>query len=280
MRLGKLGTAQGGSAGTGGELAELRRTFPDSEQASRVVPAIRTRVGAHRQALGGEDPCPAVAELGRIGDTVGAWDGADAEGLRTETGTAVENGTYSCGLDQFRDKKFGEARATLSAFAARYGGNGNAARARSVAVAAEIATAQPGAGRALPATGTPGGGRMSYVVSNDSSRETVVLYTGPVTGTFTLPACAGCAPYPRGTPSRNTCKDSSRNYPKRTLSLPAGTYYFASKSQGRPVTREASTESQVRPGYTYTLCTYVTPRTFPGLPELPGPTGTGAGRVP
>jgi hypothetical protein len=266
-----LGTVPGSSAATGGELAELRRTFPDSGQAARVVPAIRTKVEAHRRALGGGDPCPAVGELRRIGTTVGGLGGADAEGLAGETGAAVESGTYSCGVDQFRDKKFGEARATLSGFATTYRSSGNAARARSIAVAAEIAVARPGAGRALPATGTPGGGRMTYTVSNDSPGETVVLFTGPVTGSFTLPACAGCAPYPLGTPSRNTCKDSRKNYPKRTLSLPAGTYYFASKSQGRPVSRQASTETRVRPGYTYTLCTYTSPRTpFTDLPGLPG----------
>ncbi|MFD3516713.1 hypothetical protein [Streptomyces sp. NPDC058657] len=268
-----------GSAAGGGELAELLRTFPGTEQADKVEPGVRARIADRTKALGGSDPCQVTEELRRIGTTAAALPGSAAATLRTDADGAVESGVWSCGLDQYRDKRFAEARGTLAGFATTYRNNPNADRARTIAIAAEIAVTRPAAGAGLPRTSAPGGDRMSYVISNDSPGPTVILFTGPITGSFTLPACAGCRSYRSEAAARGTaCKDSRKDYPEHRLSLPAGTYYFLSKPSGvgvRP--QHGNIEGTVRPGYTYTQCTY---SVNPFGIDLPLPPGTRTGHRP
>jgi hypothetical protein len=263
-----LGAATGG----GGELAELLRTFPGTEQAGKVEPGVRARIVERTKALDGSDPCPVTEELRRIGTTASGLPGSAATTLRTDADGAVESGVWSCGLDQYRDKKFAEARSTLAGFATTYRNNANAGRARTIAIAAEIAVTRPAAGADLPSSSAPGGDRMGYVISNDSPSPTVILYTGPITGSFTMPGCAGCRTYRSEQAARTTaCKDTGRNYPKHRLSLPAGTYYFLSKPSGvgaRP--NQGNIEGTVRPGYTYTQCTYSVNPFGIDLPQPPG----------
>ncbi|MFF0743219.1 hypothetical protein ACFYVL_22790 [Streptomyces sp. NPDC004111] len=270
-----LGAATGG----GGELGELMRTFPGTEQAGKVEPAVRARIVARTKALDGSDPCPVTEELRRIGTTASGLPGPAAATLRTDADGAVESGVWSCGLDQYRDKKFAEARGTLAGFADKYRGNANAGRARTIAIAAEIAVTRPEAGAGLPAASAPGGDRMSYVISNDSPSPTVILYTGPITGSFSMPGCAGCRSYRSEAAARGTaCKDSGKKYPEHRLSLPAGKYYFLSKPSGvgaRP--NQGNIEGTVRPGYTYTQCTY---SVNPFGIDLPQPPGTRTSHTP
>ncbi|MGW7417484.1 hypothetical protein [Streptomyces sp. NPDC054863] len=248
-----------GVAAAGGELGELMRTFPDSEQAGKVEPGIRARIADRTKALSGSDPCPVTEELRKIGATAGALPGAAATTLRNDANGAVESGVWSCGLDQFRDRRFSAARTTLSGFAATYQDSGNAARARTIAIAAEIAAERPAAGDRLPPTGTPGGDRMPVVVSNDAPTATVILYTGPITGSLTIPACAGCTAYPNTQAAKGkACKDGRKSYPKGRLLLPAGTYHLLYKAAEGGRKNNSSYGQRIQAGYTYTGCSYET----------------------
>ncbi|MEU8886924.1 hypothetical protein [Streptomyces sp. NPDC048442] len=257
----------GVASASGGELGELMRTFPDSEQAGKVEPGIRARIVDRTKALSGSDPCPVTEELRKIGTTADGLPGAAATTLRNDANGAVESGVWSCGLDQFRDRRFSAARTTMADFAATYKESGNAARARTIAIAAEIAAERPAAGDRLPPTGTPGGDRMPVVVSNDAPTATVILYTGPITGSVTIPGCAGCTAYPsKQAASGKACKDGRKSYPKGRLLLPAGTYHLLYKAADNGRKNNSAYGQRIQAGYTYTGCSYETR----GRLQLPG----------
>ncbi|WP_425828110.1 hypothetical protein [Streptomyces fractus] len=254
---GKLGTAE--SDGKGGELGQLLRTFPESTQAAQVEPALRAAVERRAGELKGADPCAATRALRRIDDTAKSLPAPTPAHLRGAVATAVEDGTYACGIDQFKDKKFGAAHTSLTDFAGTYKSDKRRARAQQVAIAAEIAQLRPAAGAGLPPKGAPGGSRMEMVISNDGPDPVEVLYTGPVTGRITIPACASCKTYPTEAAGRaKACGANGKSYPKRTLRLPAGTYHFLHKPGGRDATASGRADGgSVQPGYSYTQCSYV-----------------------
>ncbi|MDX2918990.1 hypothetical protein [Streptomyces sp. NE06-03C] len=272
----RLGEAGGGSGGDGGdELGELLRTFPESASARRVAPAIDERIKDQVAALKGAEPCTATEVLRGLGATASRLPADSVKTLRADADKGVVDGVYACGVDQFEDEKFGAARTTLTDFARTYKSDGRARQARNIAIAAEIADDRPAAGKRLPPSKRPGGARMELVISNDAPNTVEVLYTGPVTGTVTLKACAGCERYSASEGPRRACKASSRNYPKARLHLPAGEYHFLYKHGTGATARVDSYSSgtKVQPGYTYTSCTYVIERSpFDlDLPLLPDP---------
>ncbi|RPK91195.1 MULTISPECIES: hypothetical protein [Streptomyces] len=265
----------GGTGGGGAELGELLRTFPESAPAQQVGPAIGERIKAQVAALKGTEPCAATAVLRGLGTTASELPAASVKSLRAEADKGVLDGVYACGVDQFKDEQFGDARTTLTDFARTYKSDGRVRRARDIAIAAEIADDRPAAGKRLPSSKRPGGARMELVISNDAPNAVEVLYTGPVTGTVTLKACAGCERYGASAGARQACKASGRSYPKARLRLPAGEYHFLYK-HGTGATAGVdsySSGSKVRPGYTYTSCTYVIERNPFGLdlPLIPDP---------
>ncbi|WGP12686.1 hypothetical protein [Streptomyces sp. SH5] len=267
----RLGAAGGGGA----ELGELLRTFPESASARRVAPAIDGRIKDQVAALKGADPCAATTALRGLGATASQLPGDSVKKLRADADEGVVDGVYACGVDQFKDEKFGAARTTLTDFTRTYKSDGRAGRARDIAIAAEIADDRPAAGKRLPPSKRPGGARMELVISNDAPNTVEVLYTGPVTGTVTLRACAGCERYSASEGPRRACRASGRNYPKARLRLPSGEYHFLYKHGTGATSRvdSYSSGSRVRPGYTYTSCTYVIERGPFGLdlPQLPDP---------
>ncbi|MFZ3597721.1 hypothetical protein [Streptomyces sp. BH104] len=254
---GRLGTA--GSDGKGGELGQLLRTFPGSAQARQVEPAVRAAVERRAGALKGEDPCAAAKALRRIGETAKSLPAPAPTHLRGGVATAVRDGAYACGLDQFEDKKFGAARTSLTDFARTYKHDKRRARAQQVATAAEIAQLRPAAGDRLPPKGEPGASRMEMVISNDGPDPVEILYTGPVTGRVTIAACGSCSTYPTEAAGRaKACKVSGKGYPKKTLRLPAGTYHFLHKPGGRDATALGrAAGGRIQSGYSYTQCSYV-----------------------
>ncbi|MFJ9110404.1 hypothetical protein [Streptomyces sp. NPDC102283] len=267
----RLGGAGGGAA----ELGELLRTFPDSAPAQQVGPAIGTRIKDQVAALKGAEPCAATEVLRDLGATASELPAEGVKALRGDADKGVVDGVYACGVDQFEDEKFDDARTTLSDFARTYRSDGRVRQARNIAIAAEIAADRPSAGKRLPPTKRPGGARMELVISNDAPNAVEVLYTGPVTGTVRLKTCAGCERYSASEGSRRACKASGRNYPKARLRLPAGEYHFLYKHGTGATARVDSYSSgtKVQPGYTYTSCTYVIERSpFDlDLPQLPDP---------
>ncbi|MFI0866009.1 hypothetical protein [Streptomyces californicus] len=265
----------GGVGGGGAELGELLRTFPDSASARQVGPAVEERITAQVAALKGDEPCAATEVLRGLGTTAARLPDERVKKLGAEAGKRVVDGVYACGVDQFEDGKFAEARTTLTGFSRAYRDDGRVRRARDIATAAEIAADRPAAGKRLPPAKRPGGPRMELVISNDAPNTVEVLYTGPVTGTVSLKACAGCERYRASEGSRRACRASGRDYPKARLRLPAGEYHFLYKHGTGATARVDSYSSgtRVQPGYTYTSCTYVIERSpFDlDLPQLPDP---------
>ncbi len=254
---GKLGAENAGP--DGGELGRLLRTFPKSEQAGRVGGALRDAVAARDRSLGGTEPCTARDELRSIGRTADALPDDAGAGVAADVDTAVEKGVYACGVDEFKDKKFGEARKTLADFADTYKNSKHRARAEDIAIAAEIAGLRPAAGNHLPPAGSPGGARMTLVVSNDGPGPVEVLYTGPVTGSVKLAACGSCTMYASESAGRSKACKANRKYPKATIRLPAGSYHFLHKHSADTTAAisDRAAGSEIRPGYSYTQCSYV-----------------------
>ncbi|MFE1290666.1 hypothetical protein [Streptomyces sp. NPDC058751] len=258
------------SLGSGGDgwttqFGELLSTFPKSAQAGKVEPAVRSAVDTAVKSVGGDDPCAAVEDLDGLATQVRGLPGeeaglADALGKDADRASrSARSGAYTCGVDQYRDKKFSEAVTTMNAFAKDNPRHKNRARAQKIAIAAEVAQTVPAAGKRLPTTAS--GGSISVTVKNDSPDDITVLYTGPVTGSFKLKACGSCTSYSLGSTLAigfEPCSDSGKNYPQRTIRLPVGTTYFVHKSRSGLGKSPASDTAKLSPGYIYTECAYTT----------------------
>ncbi|MEU6671410.1 hypothetical protein [Streptomyces sp. NPDC046727] len=248
-------------------FGDLLDTFPRSGAAAEVVPAVDSAVKKAEKAVGGDEPCGAVERLRTLGTRIGDLSGAagDADGglakIASRAGRSGDAGAYACGVDQYRDGDFGAAQETMEKFAADHRHHKNRGRAQKIAIAAEVARTLPAAGRKLPTTAT--GGSISVTVKNDSPDDITVLYTGPVTGSFTLKGCGGCKAYSLADTlfsGFRPCNDSGRHYPQRTIGLPVGTTYFVHKPNGDSTATPASDTARLRPGYLYTECAYSTQR--------------------
>ncbi|WP_221350842.1 hypothetical protein [Streptomyces beigongshangae] len=246
-------------------FGDLLMTFPRSGQSAKVAPAVGTAVDRAVKEVGGDDPCAAVERLGTLHTQVVGLPGERAGlggALREDAGRAERNansGTYACGVDQYREKSFAEAVTTMNEFVRNNERHKNLARAKKIAIAAEVAQTVPAAGGRLPTTASGGG--ISVTVKNDSPDDIRVLYTGPVTGSFTLEACGNCTSYSLAStavPGFEPCGDSGKNYPQRTVRLPAGTTYFVHKSKGGSGKSPASDTAKLSAGYVYTECAYTT----------------------
>ncbi|MET8772948.1 hypothetical protein [Streptomyces sp. NPDC004658] len=248
-------------------FGDLLDTFPRSAAAAKVVPAVDAAVATAEKAVGGDEPCAAVEKLRdldtRITDlsrSAGDTGGRLAKAA-SRAGRSGDAGGYACGVDQYKDGDFDAAQKTMEQFAAGHKHDRNRARAQKTAIAAEVAQTLPAAGRKLPTLAS--GGSISVTVKNDSPDDITVLYTGPVTGSFTLKGCGRCKAYTLADTVFSTfkpCNDSSKNYPQRTISLPAGTTYFVHKPNGDSTATPASDTAKLRPGYIYTECAYSTQR--------------------
>ncbi|MFF4836069.1 hypothetical protein [Streptomyces sp. NPDC001315] len=255
----------GGEATWTNRFGELLTTFPESDQAAKVEPAVASAVGAAEKDVRGDEPCAAVERLGTLSSQIEGLPGeragivqALAKDARRAQGSA-DSGTYTCGVDQYKDGDFEAAQTTMTEFVAAHKNNKNSALAKKIAIAAEIAQTVPAAGKHLPTTRS--GGSISVTVKNDSPDEITVLYTGPVTGSFTLKACGSCRTYSLNTtltPGFDPCSDSGRNYPQRTISLPTGTTYFVHKPKNGNVSSPGSDTAKLESGYIYTECAYTT----------------------
>ncbi|MFJ6983768.1 MULTISPECIES: hypothetical protein [unclassified Streptomyces] len=256
------------------QFGELLTTFPDSEQAKKVQPAVSAAVDREAKGLGGDDPCRAVTRLRSLGTSIDGLPGEEAglDATLTQqagraTGSAAE-GTYACGVDQYRDGDFSAAQTTMTEYAKTGKNAKNTARARKIAIGAEVAQTVPAAGKSLPTTRS--GGSISVTVKNDSPDDITVLYTGPVTGSLTLKGCGSCKAYSFSSTILRGFKPCSggKNYPQRTISLPVGTTYFVHKSKSASSSLSSSPASdtaKLEPGYIYTECAYTTTGLGSGL---------------
>ncbi|MBJ7906925.1 hypothetical protein IF655_26930 [Streptomyces sp. DSM 110735] len=248
-------------------FGDLLGTFPDSGPAAKVAPAVESAVAQAQKDVGGKAPCTAVERLRELNTralTLSNSAGSSAAQLTASANRAKRSGdagAYDCGIDQYKDGQFSAAQKTMEDYAARAKG-AKRDRARKIAIGAEVAQTVPAAGKKLPTTASGGG--ISVTVKNDSPDDITVLYTGPVTGSFTLKGCGNCRAYSFADTIRigfKPCDDSGKNYPKRTISLPVGTTYFVHKPNGTSTATPASDTAKIRSGYIYTECAYTT-RTF------------------
>lgn len=250
-----------GASSDGGEFGVLMRTFPDSEQADKVEPALRGKIKELDGELSGGDqpPCDVTDEVRRVSDTASGLPGDSATVLTAEAGEVVESGTYACGVDQFNDDDFPAARETMTAFADTYKDSKRRAQAQNIAIAAEIAEEAPAAGKRVPSAAKPSGSGLELVISNDAPDDVEILFTGPVTGKVELKSCGSCETYSSESSGRSlACQDTSKSYPKSRLTLPAGNYYFLYKRADDTVDNANHNSTiKIEPGYTYTDCTYV-----------------------
>ncbi|MGW1208265.1 hypothetical protein ACWD5F_01360 [Streptomyces sp. NPDC002499] len=254
------------SANWPAQFGELVSTFPDSEQAKKVEPAIAAEVGKAVKSVSGKDPCGAVQRLDSLSTQIRGVsatqaelsDALDRNADRADRSAA--SGTYNCGVDQYKDGSFSEAITSMNKFIEDNPGSANRARARKIAIAAEVAETVPAAGKRLPTTRS--GGSITVTVKNDSPDDITVMYTGPVTGSFSLKACGSCSTYSSLLTSLGSasepCSDSGKNYPQKTIRLPAGTTYFVHKSKTGLGKSPASDTAKLTPGYIYTECAYTT----------------------
>ncbi|MGW5658070.1 hypothetical protein [Streptomyces humi] len=244
---------------------DLLGTFPDSAQAARVVPAVDAAEKKAAKAVSGADPCTAVERLHTLNSQIvqlsgvsGAQSGALGK-VATRADRSGDAGEYQCGVKQYKDGDYAKAQETMQQFVTDNPHDHNGDRARKIAIGAEVAQTLPAAGRKLPTTASGGG--ISVTVKNDSPDDITVLYTGPVTGSFTLKACGGCKAYSFTssiTPGWEPCSDSGRDYPQRTISLPPGTTYFVHQPKKDTSATPGSDTAKLRYGYVYTECAYTT----------------------
>ncbi|WP_190018873.1 hypothetical protein [Streptomyces lucensis] len=248
-------------------FGDLLETFPDSGQATKVVPAVDSAVTKAQKAVDGDEPCAAVEKLRDLDTRIGSLSTASGDsggGLAKAAGRAGRSGDagqYACGVDQYKDGDFDTAQKTMEEFVSDNKHGRNRDRAKKIAIAAEVAQTLPAAGKKLPTTAS--GGSISVTVKNDSPDDVTVLYTGPVTGSFTLKGCGACKSYSFAETVLTTfkpCDASGRHYPQRTISLPVGTTYFVHKPNGTSTATPASDTAKLRSGYIYTECAYTTQR--------------------
>ncbi|TXS18064.1 hypothetical protein [Streptomyces sp. wa22] len=274
-RLDGAGTESGAK-----ELGTLLRAFPGTTQADRVGPAVSATIDRQVAGLKGAEPCAVTDQLRRTSTLVGELPASSVPSLAPQAAAGVRDGVYACGVDEFEDEHFADARQTLTDFADTYRQDGRRRHALDIAIAAEIAEVRPSAGKRLPGSGKPGGVRMELVISNGAPNDVEVLYTGPVTGTVKLKACGSCARFSsEATGAAGACRASGTSYPKARLRLPAGEYHFLYKhgTGASSAVDSYAAGSSVKPGYSYTSCTYVIERDpygldLPTLPELLEPT--------
>ncbi|MGW1879315.1 hypothetical protein [Streptomyces sp. NPDC001975] len=247
------------------QFGELLDTFPDSGQAAKVVPAVDAAEKKAAKAVSGKDPCGAVKQLEALNTQVlqlSNGTSAEADGLVKVAGRADRSGDagkYTCGVKQYEDGDYAQAQATMQQFVTDSPHDRNRDRARKISIGAEVAQTLPAAGKKLPTMASGGG--ISVTVRNDSPDEITVLYTGPVTGSFTLGACGSCEAYSFASsllPGWEPCGDSGKNYPQRTISLPPGTTYFVHKPKNDSTASPGSDTAKLRYGYIYTECAYTT----------------------
>ncbi|MFJ1732636.1 MerC domain-containing protein [Streptomyces sp. NPDC088254] len=255
------------------QFGELLTTFPKSAPAAKVEPAVNAAVVREEKGLRGADPCTAVQRLRALATRITELPGEKAgihAALAKDAGRAtaqVASGTYTCGVDQYRDGDFDAALTTMNEYVTANRTAENVPLAKKIAIAAEVAQTVPEAGKKLPTMRS--GGSISVTVKNDSPDAVTVLFTGPVTGSLTLKACGGCRAYSLGStvsPYFKPC-EGGKNYPQRTISLPPGTTYFVHKSNGSSISSStpASDTAKLENGYVYTECAYTTESFGSGL---------------
>jgi TolA-binding protein len=255
-------TDQSTSSGDEDDLGELLATFPQSTQAAKVEPAVGSTIDKAVKAVGGSDPCGAtdkVSGLGSFAATLsGKATGSAAGALDKDSSRAdshVESGTYSCGVHQYKTGDFGTALTTMNGFTSKYPHDKNDALAKKFAIAAEIAKEDAAAGKHVPTMAS--GGSIKLIVSNDSPDPVQILYTGKVTGSFTLKACGSCHNYSsEASAAGSACQASGKHYPEKTVYLPTGTVYFLHKPSGDSGATAHADSETLHSGSYYTDCAY------------------------
>ncbi|MFD4377720.1 hypothetical protein [Streptomyces sp. NPDC058486] len=250
-------------------FTELASVFPESSYIAKVESLVGDGLRKAAAPLSdgtASDPCATTEKVRTKRADATKLKGFSLGGPVADADRGIQKGVFACGTKQFRDGNFSDAERSMDRYAKDYPKSPQTAHARTISIAAQIADYEAAAGKKLPSATVPGGARMPMVVSNDGDGAVELLYTGPVTGRVTLKACGTCDNYgpirEAVEPDAKPCGGPSSKYPKTTLQLPAGTYYFLQRRTGSLSGAGETKDSKavIQPGYTYTNCLYVTSR--------------------
>jgi hypothetical protein len=262
-QCGAAGLGNSSNSAATKDLSALLTTYPASHQAAQVEPAFAAAINKAAGGIGGSNPCSATGTLKTLATQATALSGGSTSVVTAlhkdaaTDATDVESGTYACGVSQYKSGSFTDAQTTLTTFVSTYPHDPNDALAQNFNIAAQIAQSLPAAGKVTPTLAT--GGDISVTFANDSPDAVEILYTGPVTGKFSIGACGSCTAYASDAAAQaNACSNSSINYPQTTISLPAGTTYFLQHNPGNSDTTPTSYSEQYADGNTYGECAYET----------------------
>lgn len=257
--IGKLGLDPNTTV-RGGDLYDLLNMFPGSAAAKKVGPALTAADARFAGQLSGDDPCSAVEDLDTLDEQVRDLMGHPKlprdtfKDVDEKIQGHVQSGTYTCGVDQYKDKNFAGARKTMDDFVTRYEDDKRVPLAKKIAIAAEIADELPAAGRHLPTTASGGTVRVTFY--NDSPFRKRLLYTGKVTGSLTVGACGSCFEYLDTQMARQFACSPGKHYPHASVRLPAGTVYLLQQSLASHIKPSAGTINVSGGGVSLCLYTY------------------------
>ncbi|MFI0421010.1 hypothetical protein [Spongiactinospora sp. 9N601] len=238
------------SAGLFNSLAD---EAPGSPYVDKTRKLLEDKVAELKKAAAG-DPCGSRATLHNATAVFKEISAGYAGALADGTSEIAQEAHFGCGVREFKKKQFAAAQATMTGYVKRYKDGPQVARARQIAIAAEIARqTSKKAGSSLPRERPPGGARMAVTVRNDGKGKVEILYTGPVTGRIMLKSCGKCRVYPNEKAGNSRGCQGSRSYPRATLLLPKGKYHLLIKRDGR----NDGDAWNIRPGYVYTSCLFV-----------------------
>lgn len=181
-----------------------------------------------------------------------------------QTLNRIPNAWLNRGRNHFANGRLDRAQQTLQRVIDDYPDSSAAAQARTVLqnvaqeqerqrIRDEIDDLESGASQLPPPTpsGSAPGGSATVEVINGSNVGLEVLYDGPATGSFTLPACPDCTD--TFAPAFSCGTASS---PSRTVTLPAGTYRIAVRATDGGVVPFFGS-SALASGTAYSDCYYI-----------------------
>lgn len=242
--------------------AAIPAGFPGSAPAAAVPDRLDALYEARTTALAAGDHCPAVDELRPFLELAGEHrDDPLAEDLAGRARGALPDALYACGMDDYRDEHYTDARTTLEEFRSLYPDDARSGQVDDTLIAIEIAQIGSGSTGDLPdptPAGSAPGGTATVEIVNDSPEALEILYTGTETGTGTVDACGGCTTQSDLLSgwSGSACQ-AGIDRPTTTIRLPAGTYEFVVRTPGDSSVTPFHGTWELSSGTAYSDCYFI-----------------------
>ncbi|MEU4162949.1 hypothetical protein [Actinoplanes sp. NPDC026670] len=266
LQRGKSYNKMAAEQADGVDAAELRRKafadfekvvtgHPGTAQAAAVASELDTAYASVIAEAQGQ-PCPAVAELTYLGTVSLPQAKAGAARARAARPDAL----YNCGLKEIAGREYDSAIGYLDRFITDYPRDSRVAQARQKRIAAEVAKVRAGATgdiAPLERTGDGPAGTAIVQVVNDSPYALEILYSGPVAGQLTVPACPTCQVRTTALMNRyfgTTC--GGAGVPAKTIRLKPGNYQVVVRTSASDGPRPYSGSWKLAGGASYDNCYY------------------------